>query len=66
MTTRLRRSSASTRAISRMTVVLPTPGRPRNSTEFGTASSQTYGDSNVKVCASRGIRLPLNRACMVQ
>lgn len=27
----------STRAISRITVVLPTPGRPRNSTELGTA-----------------------------
>ena len=39
-TTLLRRSSARTRAISRMTVVLPTPGRPRNSTEFGTAHAQ--------------------------
>lgn len=37
MTTRLCRSSASTRAISRTTVVLPTPGRPRKSTELGTA-----------------------------
>lgn len=30
-------SPDSTRAISRMTVVLPTPGRPRNRTELGTA-----------------------------
>ena len=33
----------STRAISRMTVVLPTPGRPRNSTELGTAGTHRRG-----------------------
>ncbi len=37
ITTRLCSSSASTRAISRMTVVLPTPGRPRNRIELGTS-----------------------------
>lgn len=43
ITTRLCSSSDSTRAISRMTVVLPTPGRPRNSTELGTAVQSING-----------------------
>lgn len=34
---------ASTRAISRITVVLPTPGRPRNSSELGTAGRGRAG-----------------------
>lgn len=48
MTTRLWSSSASVRAISRMTVVLPTPGLPRNRMLLATASTstphQTKGD----------------------
>ena len=42
MTTRLCSSSASVRAISRMTVVLPTPGLPRNRMLLATASTSTY------------------------
>lgn len=40
-TTRFFKSSDRMRAISRITVVLPTPGRPRKRTEFGTEDSKS-------------------------
>ena len=46
MTTRLCKSSASTRAISLITVVLPTPGRPKKRMELGTSQrGQLFGSS---------------------
>ena len=56
ITTRLWSSSDSTRAISRITVVLPTPGLPRKRTELGTAVGRWGGEEG----GGRGWRAALS------